>query len=307
MSERLAAYKFYLELKLDRKKLGAVSGEGFQFTSMQDQDGIIQEIFKKIGTTNKTFIEFGAGDGLQNNTLALLTLYGWKGLWLEAVEGMASMIEDRKKYYNNAHKLTSVFATLNKDNIDELLLSYECPEPDLLSIDTDWNDYYLWEALENVKPRVIVIEYNSHIPRNVDIVVPYGHNTCSWNGSSFYGASIDALIRMGKNKGYTLVGTNIGGSDAFFIRNDCLPNNPHTNSETNEIIYRSPWNVVYEHPLFDLCYQVGHKPHAWCNEEFVEYIENRKKEKAQKEELEAGIKIKNAGPAALTELKGPHV
>src|SRR5262245_41373742 len=55
---------------------------GFKSYSQYDEDGIIEEIFRRIGTTNKRFIEFGVEDGLENNTLKLL-LEGWGGLWIE--------------------------------------------------------------------------------------------------------------------------------------------------------------------------------------------------------------------------------
>jgi hypothetical protein len=41
-----------------------------------------------------------------------------------------------------------------------------------------------------------------------------------WDGSNFYGASLEALARLGRNKGYQLVGCNFAGPNAFFVRND---------------------------------------------------------------------------------------
>ena len=55
---------------------------GFKAYSQNDEDGIIQEIFNRIGVTNKTFVEFGAYDGLENNTTYLL-MKGWRGLWID--------------------------------------------------------------------------------------------------------------------------------------------------------------------------------------------------------------------------------
>ncbi len=55
---------------------------GRKMFSQNDEDGIIIEIFRRIGTTNKTFVEFGCGDGIENNSYALL-FQDWNGLWID--------------------------------------------------------------------------------------------------------------------------------------------------------------------------------------------------------------------------------
>src|SRR4051794_30133259 len=56
---------------------------GAKVFSQNEEDGMIQEIFKRIGTGPRTFIEFGVENGVQCNTVKLL-LQGWRGLWLES-------------------------------------------------------------------------------------------------------------------------------------------------------------------------------------------------------------------------------
>ena len=92
-------------------------------------------------------------------------------------------------------------------------------ELDLLSIDIDGNDYHLLRAFTAVRPRVIVIEYNAKFPPPMDLVMPYdpAHR---WNGTDYFGASLVALANLAARRGYRLVGTNITGANAFFVRDD---------------------------------------------------------------------------------------
>ncbi len=93
-------------------------------------------------------------------------------------------------------------------------------EIDLLSIDIDYNDYWVWKAIDIVKPRVVVIEYNATLRPPLSLVVPYVPAVI-WNGTSYFGASLEALVRLGGSKGYRLVGCTISGVNAFFVRDDC--------------------------------------------------------------------------------------
>jgi len=65
----------------DPKKLNRYEGQVF---SQNGEDGIIAEIFSRIGSTTKTFVEFGVGNGTENNS-AYLLLKGWSGYWFEGV------------------------------------------------------------------------------------------------------------------------------------------------------------------------------------------------------------------------------
>src|SRR5207249_8244926 len=87
-------------------------------------------------------------------------------------------------------------------------------EIDLLGIDIDYNDYWVWKAIEVVQPRVVVIEYNATLRPPLSLTVPYAP-TASWNGSNYYGASLEALVRLGRTKGYRLVGCSMSGINAF--------------------------------------------------------------------------------------------
>ena len=92
-------------------------------------------------------------------------------------------------------------------------------EIDLLSIDIDFNDYWVWKAVNAVNPRAAVIEYNAGLRPPLSLTVPYQPNR-SGDGTNFFGASLEAMVRLGAQKGYRIVGCNISGSNAFFVRED---------------------------------------------------------------------------------------
>jgi hypothetical protein len=200
---------------------GRLTAHGFKVFSQGDEDGIIQEIFRRIGTTDRRFIEFGVEDGSESNTRLLLML-GWTGLWLDGSAENVRRMEERAEGASTA----AMFITA--ENIDPVLGEWaggtpEAPaELDLLSIDIDRNDYWVWQAIRSVNPRVVIIEYNASFPPPIEFVVPY-HPKRTWDGSNYFGASLSALAKLGEQKGYGLVGCNLAGVNAFFVRNDLLP------------------------------------------------------------------------------------
>ena len=147
-----------------------------QIYSQNGEDGIIQEIFKRIKTINKFFVEFGVENGLECNTLALLS-QNWKGLWLD---GNTKNINSIKKTFNfliEKKKLSIKQAFITAENIEELFDSSKIPnELDLLSIDIDGNDYWIWQSISNYSPRVVVIEYNSMFNPPTEFIVKYDAN-----------------------------------------------------------------------------------------------------------------------------------
>ena len=153
---------------------------GFKAYSQNEEDGIIKEIFKRIGTTNKTFVEIGVGNGLENNTLHLL-LQGWNGLWVDGATEFVAHINQKFAFSLNNGTLKVRHAWVQRDNINELIA--EGPEAgralDLLSLDIDGNDYHVLEAVESLNARVVVIEYNPKYPPPVKWVK--AHNGNRWN------------------------------------------------------------------------------------------------------------------------------
>ena len=193
---------------------------GFKVYSQFDEDGIIEEIFRRIGITSRTFVEFGVGNGLENNTLKLL-LEGWRGLWLDGNENFAKAL--RSKFADLIASGTLAFGQnfITSANINDLIGSWRQGEIDLLSIDIDGNDFHIWRALKVVNPRVVVVEYNAKFPPPLSICQEY-NPTNIWRGTDYMGASLEALARLGSDLGYYLVGTNFVGLNAFFVRKDLV-------------------------------------------------------------------------------------
>lgn len=245
--ESMRFLDFYVQNNPRYKDPLRLTGFSFQVCSQNGEDGMIHEIFNRIGVTSKTFVEIGVGDGIENNTVFLLS-QGWKGFW---VDGKASFVKKlSKKNMHNDMSLKYMVTFITKDNIQDILSSMKVPnEFDLLSIDIDLNTYYVWEAMNNYRPRVVVIEYNSAIPPDIDWKVQYKANH-TWDLTINYGASLKAYELLGKRLGYNLVGCDITGNNAFFVRDD-LVNNKFAEPFTSE--------NHYEQARFELVCKRGHQ------------------------------------------------
>jgi len=197
--------------------------EEFRAYSQNGEDGLLLFIFSKIGTTNKTTIEFGVGDGSQCNSANLILNFGWNGLFME---GSKDAVQRGLNYFKHkgitALQFKNVFITV--ENINQLIAdSGISGEIDLLNVDIDGNDYWVWQAINNVNPRVVVVEYNSSFGADRSISVPYAPDFNRWekHGSGWYhGASLSALTKLGNQKGYDLVACDSTGVNAFFVRKD---------------------------------------------------------------------------------------
>ncbi len=139
------------------------------------------------------------------------------------MEGSAEYVEQiRRKFHPvlAAGQLRCKQAFITRENINALLREAGPPRrPDLLSIDIDGNDYYVWQAVTEVDARVVVIEYNGKFPPDCDWKMAYDPNHI-WDGSDWHGASLKALELLGAQRGYQLVGTNLSGANAFFVKKE---------------------------------------------------------------------------------------
>ena len=196
---------------------------GFKIYSQNDEDGIIREVFNRIGTTSKTFVELGVGDGLENNTLALL-FENWKGLWIEGSSRNANKIRKGFAKTTASGQLTVIQSLITKKNINDTISSQlDCKEPDLLSIDLDGNDYHVFEAISCIEPRVVVMEYNAKFAPPISYCMQYDAKHV-WDSTDKFGASLEFLETHLREKGYLLVGCNLTGINAFFVRHDLSGN-----------------------------------------------------------------------------------
>lgn len=194
---------------------------GFKVYSQHDEDGIIEEIFRRLGTTDRFFVEFGVGDGLENCT-AYCLLKEWSGAWIDGSAFCYEGILKNLDFLIQAKRLRAKYSFITAENIEDLFRELEVPaEFDFLSIDIDRNDYWIWKAISSYRPRVVAIEYNASFKKSVACTVPYSP-TAIWDKTNYFGSSLKALEYLGREKGYTLVGCNYTGVTAFFVRDDLV-------------------------------------------------------------------------------------
>jgi hypothetical protein len=187
--------------------------------SQNGEDGVLIEIFNRIGTTNRFFVEFGIQDGIEGNAVLLAEVFGWSGLFIEADEDDHARLAER---YDRAN-VTTKCAEVTPESVESQFASAAVPvEPDLLSIDIDGNDIYVWDALSRYRPRVVVIEYNSGIRESGPVAQPPDPSS-RYTGSGAFGASLDALDVVAARRGYRLAHTDLTGTNAFYVREELWP------------------------------------------------------------------------------------
>jgi hypothetical protein len=189
-----------------------------RWSSQNGEDGILREIFRRLGSGDRTFVEFGVGDGRECNAAALIRR-GWRGMLLE---GDPASYAALRATYAGRSGVTLVPAFVTAENIVAIFRRHAIPLTfDLLSIDVDGNDYWIWEALAAYHPRVVTIEYNAAHPPPERWVMAYAP-AHRWAGDGYYGASLESLAALATRLGYALIGTDEHGVNAFFIRDDLL-------------------------------------------------------------------------------------
>ncbi len=223
-------YNVYAAAKIKRllsriKNPNRLEHFGWQVCSQNEEDGIIAEIFRRIGTVGRDFVEFGCGDGTENNTRLLLD-QGWRGLW---IEGSKSNVETAVRLLGKPiaeGRLTIINEFITRENINRLITDggYAVgKEVDLLVVDIDGNDAHVWQAINVIIPRVVCIEYNAHFGPTTPWTIEYDPDFQDiYDGRHLYGASLKLLENLGRKKKYRLVGCNLIGVNAFFVRDDLV-------------------------------------------------------------------------------------
>ncbi len=207
-------------------KVLSFSEVGFRQYSQNLEDGIILYIFSLIDSSNKICVEMCAANGIQCNSANLIINHGWNGILFD---GDRKLIEEGTEFYSN-HRSTSTFppklinAWITAENVNDVLLSNGASgEIDLLSLDLDGVDYWIWKAINCVSPRVVIVETQCIWGNEKSVTVPYSPDFTAQfvNGFGVYsGASLLAFIKLFSTKGYRLVGLEPFGFNAFFMRND---------------------------------------------------------------------------------------
>ncbi len=198
----------------------------FSLYSQNGEDGILWYIFSLIGTTNKTVVEIGAGDGIENNSANLIVNHGWKGFLLDA---SPERVKAAETFYASLRQTRLwppriTLARIDSGNANETVAASGVTGAiDLLSIDIDGIDYWVWEALTVIEPRLVVVEFNNlwnaeaafTVPNDPNFVAQYD----SPYGANYSGATLAAFVKLAARKSYRLVGSQRYGFNAFFLKN----------------------------------------------------------------------------------------
>jgi hypothetical protein len=204
------------------EKLDSLWDAEFRVSSQWGEDGIIEWLVHNLNDMPETFMEFGVENYCEANTRFLLQHRNWRGL---VIDGSGENVDYiRQDPISWRHDLTAVFAFVTRDNINSIIsgAGFE-GELGILSIDIDGVDYWIWEAIDCVNPHILIVEYNSVFGDRVALSVPYRPDFVRGRAhysNLYYGLSIRAAEFLAAKRGYSFVGTNSAGSNAFFVRND---------------------------------------------------------------------------------------
>ncbi len=194
----------------------------FQTFSQWGEDGFIQALLREISIEREIFVEFGVTNYNESNTRFLLVNNNWSGLVIDGGQDYIDYIKNDSIYWQ--HNLKAECHFITRDNINEIFRSNGIVgEIGLLSVDIDGNDYWVWEAIDSISPVIVVAEYNAVFGDRHALSVPYRDDFRreeAHYSHLYFGASLKALIKLGKQKGYTFVGTASNGCNAFFVRDD---------------------------------------------------------------------------------------
>jgi len=217
----------YQDLLRQGKPFPRLDEVGFSAFSQFDEDGILLYLFSLLGAAHKTSVEICAGTGYECNTANLIINHAWDGL---LVDGNPENVRIARDFYQRYPDTfwrvpTILHAWVDAETInDRIAENGFTGEIDLLSLDMDGVDFWIWKAITCVNPRVVVLEFNDCIPADVAVALPYDPSfTCSEEKPGYLNASLAAWVKLGREKGYRLVGRNRNAVNAFFVRNDLRP------------------------------------------------------------------------------------
>lgn len=230
----------------------------FKVFSQFGEDGIIQYLLSRVDIQNEIFIEIGVQDYREANTRFLLMHDNWEGLIVDADDRhLRPRVNDDLVWRHTLHRIQ---AFVTRDNVNTILSTPGfASDIGLLSLDIDGTDYWVLEALDAVRPRILVTEYNSLFGKDRAVTVPYVDSFSRFDAhysGLYWGASITAFANLARSKGYKLIGSNSAGNNAFFVRDDVRGGLPVVKPEDAWVQnrYRDA-----RHPDGQLSYLSGHE------------------------------------------------
>lgn len=179
------------------------------------EDKVIEEVLstlKSRTSLDKWACEFGAWDGLNlSNTANLIINFGYSAVLIEANSIKFQDLKQNMQPY--PVECINAFVNLEGANtLDNLLSKTDIPTDfDVLSIDIDGADYWILEGLKKYAPKVIVIEFNPTIPKEIEFIN-------ARDMSRNQGSSLRSLAKLAESKNYKVVGITI--CNIILIKNE---------------------------------------------------------------------------------------
>jgi len=212
---------YRLMAALAPQSLPALRDVGFRKYSQFEEDGIILYLFSLIPPINRTCVEICAGNGRECMTSNLIINHGW---WGHLFDGNSSNVAAGKRFFSQSRdtflsppRFSQTWITA--ENVNEVIESSGAKgRIDLLSLDIDGMDYWVWKAIHVIDPQVVVCETHNLIPPDKSLTVPYDPKF-TFASEEYRSASLAAMCKLGRSKGYRLVGTHRFGFNAFFVKN----------------------------------------------------------------------------------------
>lgn len=257
--------------KLKRRRRHAkrlINQQEYRVYSQHREDGIIDYLLDLIDNDIGKFVEFGFAP-LQCNCLNLALNRGFSGLFIDGSEDHCKSATDAYRTLG-LHGVQVRNAFIDKESLNRLISdSGITGEIDVLSLDVDGNDYWFWEVIECIDPRIVVIEYNATFGPNSRVSVPYEANFIRYDmhSSGFYhGCSLSAIEHLGMAKGYRLVGVDETGVNAFLVKESLCPEVPTVSAtdcfkdNLGRVKYKNinreqQFELIKEMPLIDVSKQ----------------------------------------------------
>jgi len=203
-------YNIYL-LRILRRPLNEFR---YNIYSQIGEDGVVEELFRRLGIRKGWVVEFGAWDGVYlSNTYRLIEEdKRFRAVYIEGDrERYKALQSTAAKFENRIIAIHALVQPTGEASLERLLDKTPVPNDfELLSIDVDGIDYQIWEQFGGYSPKVVIIEVDSSIPPDKEQI----------HGSGGQYASFRSMLDLGKRKGYTCV---CHTGNMFFVRNDLLP------------------------------------------------------------------------------------
>jgi len=199
------------------KNLDEINNYEFKITSQNNEDGIIEYIFKKI-PNNKVFVEIGLGY-YEFNSLNLIK-NNWSGLLIEQNFNECLVLRKLLNFYYPESKVKIINKSINKENINSVIFeNLESNNIDFFSIDIDGNDYWVLKNLNLNNISCVCLEYNHWLGPNEKKTIPYNENH-NFKDNGYFGASLLALNELMNKKDFKLISIESSGTNAFFVKNE---------------------------------------------------------------------------------------